>query len=139
MEIYGVSESNRDLLCANHVCCGEVLLYDSVIWFKTTTIIADLNVEEVAVEAVLVTGGIDGCRVGFLPKDMLDHTEEINGKLVQLYIFLRNSSNARDIRKNDACRGVCRAYIIDAYIIDAGPKLEEEEEDVCSYDSSKAH
>ena len=44
----------------------------------------DLREEETAVEAVLVTGWLDNCRVGFLPRMYLPDMDDYHGKVAQV-------------------------------------------------------
>lgn len=141
VEIVGIDESNRDRSCPIHPCCGQALAFDSVVRLRKKRIINDMNEEEDAVEAVLVTGGIDTCRVGFLPRYMLPDMDEFHCKLAQVSYFLKNSTKKTDVQKNERCRGVCRAHIIDAEVVYGG---EEEDGDddadadgYKSYDSSR--
>jgi hypothetical protein len=50
--------------------------------------------------------GITNDKVGFLPKDMLDYTEEINGKLAQVYFFTaiqRSQANSEGMMRVVVC------------------------------------
>ena len=136
VEIVGIDESNRGRNCSNHHCCGSILAEDTVVRLRCCQIVNDTNEEEEAVEAVWVTGGIDSCRIGFLPRYYLPDKDEFHGKLAQISYFLKNSNNKKDLRKNGNCRGVCRAHIIDAEVVYGGEE-DDEEGDVKSYDSSK--
>lgn len=89
-----------------------------------------------AVEAVLVTGGKDSCRVGFLPKYLLEEADNFHGRLLQVFEFLADSSDTGLTRKNKIYRGICRAHMIDSDIV-LGLPCEASEDPNESWDSSK--
>ena len=126
VEIVGINESSRGRSCAYHECCGKILAIDKVVRLKVCRIINDANDEEAAIEAVHVTDGIDSCRVGFLPRDYLDHVEDYHGRLAQITEFLRDSARKAELRRDAAYRGVCHAFIIDADMIE---EVDGEDED----------
>ena len=136
VEIVGIDESNRGRSCCNHACCGKVLAYDSVVRFRICQIMNDLREEETAVEAVLVTGGLDSCRVGFLPRMYLPDMEDYHGKVAQVSFFMKNSRNPKEVAKNETYRGMCRVHVIDSEVVFGFDEAVDDDE-VGSYDSSK--
>ena len=68
--------------CTDAVERSECLSLDFVVRLKAVKVWMR-GCEEPAIAAHLVTGGNDGCRVGFLGKDFIKDAEKYDGKLVQ--------------------------------------------------------
>ena len=66
---------------------------------KCMILYEESQLEFEAVEAVLVTGGKDTCRVGFLPKYLIDEADQFHGRLLQAAEFLSESSDASLFKK----------------------------------------
>jgi hypothetical protein len=71
--------------------------------------------EEMVITAIWVTGGVNRCRVGFLPRHMVKHAARYDGALAQVIRVLSddvetcNSAEQRMFYKN---KGFCLAAII---------------------------
>jgi hypothetical protein len=118
VEVVGIHESNRGRCCANHGCCGtETLGLNSVVRLRVCKVDRDLGGEGTAVEAVLVNGGVDSCRVGFLPAYMLPDQNMYNLVLAQVTFFYGTSQSKRDVSNSIRFRGMCKARVIDWHAV----------------------
>ena len=62
-----------------------------------------------------VTGGVDGCRVGFLCRHLLKYNDDYDGRLAQVVeIFGDNSESPSDRAKHHRNQGCCHAAFIEA-------------------------
>ena len=64
------------------------------------------------IEAVWVTDGIDRCRVGFLPRHLVKHHKQYEGKLAQVVDIYKDSDSPTKKRKHHKNRGCCLAAVI---------------------------
>ena len=137
VEIVGIRECNRGRSCAVHECCGKALKVDSVVRIKACSIwISELNKEEDAIEVVLVSGGKDTCRVGFLPAFLIDDARLVHNRLAQVVSFLEDRTEKKLLNKNNQFRGMCRAQVIDMDIVHGSQDEDDEEKIDPTWDSS---
>ena len=62
-----------------------------------------------------VTGGIDGCRVGFPRRHLLKHKDECDDRLAQVTeVFSDSGESPSDRAKHHRNRGCCSAVLIEA-------------------------
>ena len=61
-----------------------------------------------------VTDGVDRCLVGFLPRHLVLHKSQYDGKIAQVVEFLKDAESASLRNRSYKNRGICRAVIIDA-------------------------
>jgi len=67
LEIVGLKSSTNGRSCCIHTCCGEEVTIGSLLRLVKCTVSVDDQIEE-AVKCVLVTNGLDGCTVAFIPR-----------------------------------------------------------------------
>ena len=60
-----------------------------------------------------VSEGIDRCRVGFLPRYVLSHAAEYDGKLLQVTELYKHHTASTLRKKNERNHGVCLCALID--------------------------
>jgi hypothetical protein len=114
VEIVGTDTGDRGRSCEHHEVCGKELQLDSVVRFRRVVIDVD-GVEETAIAAYWVTEGVDRCRVGFLPRHLIKHSKQYEGKLGQIIeIHSVDSDSPLKRRKHYANKGCCVAMLIDA-------------------------
>ena len=138
VEIPGMEESNLGRSCEEHTSCDSVLVLDSVLCLRSIQIIngkyfcilivlflffilhifimipVDEGNKETAIGAFWVTDGIDCCLVGFLPRHLVPHRRQFDGKLTQVVEFLKNFKSPGARRRSYVNHGVCMAAIIDS-------------------------
>ena len=110
VNIVGIKARNRGRSCKEHACCGSSLELDSVVRFRREQIVTDAGQEESALAVYWVTDDVDWCRVGFLPRHLLKHSNKYDGKADQIVAFLALSEShgykAKSRRNSDVCRAV---------------------------------
>lgn len=79
--------------------------------------ISDQGTEETAIAAYWVTDGVDRCRVGFMPRHYIKHSQSFDGGLVQVVELLRNSENSTQRRRSHKNCGMCICTVIDGRTI----------------------
>ena len=60
-----------------------------------------------------MTDAVDRCRVGFLPRHLLKHSNKYDGKAAQIVAFLALSESPGDKAKSRQNAGVCRAVMLE--------------------------
>ena len=113
VDIVGTNTGDRGRSCKEHSVCGCVLDNDVVVRIRKVQVEVDGH-EELALAAYWVSDGIDRCRVGFLPRQLLKHHKQYNGKLAQIiekYEEEDDSPTKRCLHHRN--RGHCIAAIID--------------------------
>ena len=98
VDIVGINASDHGRLCENHKCCGSLLAPDVVVRFRCVQLERkndpDGAIEAPALAVYHVTGGVDGCLVGFLRRRLLRYKNEYDGKLAQVTeVFTEKSSS----------------------------------------------
>jgi hypothetical protein len=76
-EIYGLNQSSNGRSCDIHRCCGEIVEIGSKVTFEEVTVTID-ETSELAV-AAYVNVDSTKCRVGFLPRFMLNKKDQFIG------------------------------------------------------------
>ena len=107
--------------CEEHDCCGKaVIAPDVVVRIRAVQLEVDEDQDETKSETTAlavyhVTGGIDGCRVGFLRRHLLWYTDEYDGRLAQVTeVFSDKSESPSDRAKHHHNLGCCSAALIEA-------------------------
>ena len=114
VEIVGIESSTQGRGCDEHVCCGSLLAEDTVVRFRQVQVIVK-GKEESAIAAYLVSDGIDQCRVGFLPRHLVKHSNFYDGALAQIVeVYSEASASPSARRKFHHNKGCCVAAIISA-------------------------
>lgn len=126
VDIVGINEPNRGRSCEEHSCCGSLVAPDVVVRFRTVQLEREIvneanpEVEATAIAVYHVTGGIDGCRVGFLRRHLLKYKDEYDGRLAQVTEVLgEKSESPSDRAKHHRNRGCATAVLIEAEYRDA--------------------
>lgn len=109
IEIVGIQESGRGRSCEEHNVCGEALMLDSVVRFRSIQIINEKGKEETAIGVFWVTDGVDRCLVGFLPRHLVKHSVQYEGRVAQVVEFLRESESPSQRKRSHQNRGICMA------------------------------
>ena len=130
VDIVGIEASDRGRSCEKHTCCGSLLSPDVVVRFRAIQLEkedeGDGVVETTAIAVFHVTGGIDGCRVGFLRHHLLKYKDEYDGRLAQVVEVYSNSSESPgDRAKHHRNKGCCRATLIKAEYNMESPKKKQ--------------
>lgn len=112
VDVVGINSSNRGRSCEEHEVCGSVLELDTVVRIRKVQIVVD-KVEQSALAVYWITDGVDRCRVGFLPRHLIKHASNYDGKLAQIVDFLGQSESPSDKAKSHRNKGVARAVIIE--------------------------
>jgi len=114
IDIVGTEMSCQGRSCDEHELRGKVLKADVVVRLRKIQLMVE-GKEEMAIAAIWVTDGIDRCRVGFVPRHMVQHAAKYDGALAQVtHVFSDNpeicdTTEKRMFFKN---KGYCRAAII---------------------------
>ena len=122
VDIVGVNASDEGRSCEEHDCCGAAVIQaDVVVRFRAVQLKRDIANEanpaheETALAVHHVTGGIDGCRVGFPRGHLLKHKDEHDGRLAQVTeVFSDSGESPSDRAKHHCNRGCCSAVLIEA-------------------------
>ena len=93
VDIVGINASDHGRSCKAHKACGSLLELDCVVRFRVVQLAMEGG-EDTGIAVYHVTGGIDGCRVGFLRRHLLKHKEEYDGKLAQVTDILIEESES---------------------------------------------
>ena len=96
--IVGIKAINRVRSCEEHACCGSSLELDSVVRFIREQIVTDAGQEEAALAVYWVTDAVDWCRVVFLPRHLLKHSNKYDGKAAQIVAFIDLSESPGDLQ-----------------------------------------
>jgi hypothetical protein len=113
IEIVGLNAADRGRSCEELTVCGaEVLKINSVVRFRAEQINVN-GTEETALAVYWVTDGVDQCKVGFLPRHLIKHKDNYDGKTAQIVEFLETltcpSARAKSLRN---C-GIARAALLE--------------------------
>ena len=119
VDIVGITKPGSGRSCEEHAICGSLLKHDTLVRFRAVQINVE-GKEETALAVYWVMDGLDRCRVGFLPRHLIKHKEDYDGKLAQVVDLLEESASPSDRAKSKRNYGVCRAVIVEA----EGPKEE---------------
>lgn len=119
VDVVGIKASDRGRSCEEHKVCGSVLEHDTLVRFRALQIDVE-GKEETALGVFWVTDGLDRCLVGFLPRHLIRHKDDYDGKLAQVVDLLEDSESPSDRAKSHQNFGVCRAVLVEA----EGPKEE---------------
>lgn len=120
VDIVGLEASNNGRSCENHDVCGSLVVPDVVVRIREVQLAlepdeANPDKETNALAVYHVTGGIDGCRVGFLRRHLLKYADEYDGRLAQVIeVFNDSSESPTDRAKYHRNKGCCRAVLIEA-------------------------
>lgn len=113
VEIVGLKASDRGRSCEEHDVCGSVLKIDSVVRFRAEQIDVQ-GKEETALAVYWVTDGVDRCKVGFLPRHLIKHKCEYDGKTAQIVDFLETSESPSDRSKSHRNMGIAIAALLES-------------------------
>lgn len=116
VDVVGIYASNNGRSCEKHLVCGEaVVAPDVVLRFRSVQVKNEEGKEEPAIAAFHVTGGVDGCRVGFLRRHLLRYKDEYDGRLAQVIeVLSATSESPSDRAKHVRNKGCCQATLIEA-------------------------
>jgi hypothetical protein len=114
IEIVGTEMSCQGRSCKEHKICGKVFKENVVVRLRKILLMVE-GKEETAITAIWVTDGIDRCRVGFVPRHMVQHATRYDGALAQVTRVF--SSDPETCDSTEGClffknKGYCRAVII---------------------------
>ena len=113
IEIVGLNAADHGRSCKEHTVCGaEALKIDSVVRFRAEQINVN-GTEETALAAYWVTDGVDCCKVGFLPRHLIKHKDNYDGKTAQIVEFLDTSTCPSARAKSLRNCGIARAAILE--------------------------
>ena len=113
IEIVGLNAADRGRSCEEHSVCGaEVLKIDSVVRFRAEQINVN-GTEETALAVYLVTDGVDRCKVGFLPRNLIKHQDKYDGKTAQIVEFLDTLTCPSAKAKSLCNMGIARAALLE--------------------------
>ena len=114
-DIVGIDASDSGRSCHVHKCCDSVIAPDVVVCFQAVQLLQDNGEKVVALAAHHMTGGVDGCHLGFLQRHLLRCKDECNGRLAQVAdVFDEKSESPSDQEKHHRNKGCCRATLIKA-------------------------
>ena len=82
VSIVGTNYGTNGRNCEEHDVCGSVLKLDMVVRLRRVQVHVN-GKEETAIAAILITDGIDSCRVGFLERHLIKHYKRYEGCLVK--------------------------------------------------------
>jgi hypothetical protein len=122
IDLVGIHASDNGRSCEEHDCCGKAIIApDVVVRIRAVQlereVVNEANPEKEtrALAVYHVTGGIDGCRVGFLRRHLLKYEDEYDGRLAQVTeVFGDNSESPSDRAKHQRNKGCCSAVLIEA-------------------------
>ena len=117
VDIVGILADNHGRSCEKHKVCGCVAAPDVVVRFRAVELEKNPGQEGTVVGIAVyhVTGGVDGCRIGFLRHHLTRYKDEYDGRLAQIVeVFDENSESPSDRAKHHRNRGCCRAVLIEA-------------------------
>ena len=116
-DIVGINESNNGRSCEIHECCGCLVVPHLVVRIRAIQVAVQNDpdiVESPALACFHVTGGVDGCQVGFLRRHLLRYKDEYDGRLAQVVeVYGDHSERPGDRAKACRNRGCCRATFIE--------------------------
>jgi hypothetical protein len=95
VKIVGTEMSCQGRSCEEHDNCGDVLKEDVVVRLRKIQLMVE-GKEETAIAAIWVTGGIDRCRVGFVPRHMVRHAPRYDGAPAQVTRVFSNDPETCD-------------------------------------------
>ena len=116
VDIVGIKASDKGRKCKKHEACGSLLAPDVVVRISAVQLekIGQDPPEETALAVFHVTGGIDGCRVGFLRRHLIKYKDKYDGRLAQVIdVFSEKSESPSDREKHHRNMGCCRATLIE--------------------------
>ena len=129
IEIVGLNAADRGRSCEEHTVCGaEALKIDSVVRFRAEQINVN-GTEETALAAYWVTDGVDRCKVGFLPRHLIKHKDNYDGKTAQIVEFLDTSTCPSARAKSLRNCGIARAALLEGPVPKAAATVTNVEED----------
>jgi hypothetical protein len=114
VEVVGLSACSSGRNCEEHTTCGIVVQPDVVLRVRRVAVDTDDGRHVNALAVYWVSDGVDRCRVGFLPKHLLKHSESYEGKLLQVTEMYKNHSSLTLRSRNQRDRGVCLCALIDS-------------------------
>ena len=129
IEIVGLNAADRGRSCEEHTVCGaEALKIDSVVRFRAEQINVN-GTEETALAAYWVTDGVDRCKVGFLPRHLIKHKDNYDGKTAQIVEFLDTSTCPSARAKSLRNCGIARAALLEGPVPKAAATVTNVEDD----------
>ena len=112
-DIVGLKCSDHGRSWEEHTLCSSMLQVNSVVRIRAEQIDVD-GKEETAMACFFVADGIDCCKVGFLPRHLIKHKNDYDGKLAQIVEFLETSDSPSDRARSHRNKGIAQAVILDA-------------------------
>ena len=129
IEIVGLNAADRGRSCEEHTVCGaEALKIDSVVRFRAEQINVN-GTEETALAAYWVTDGVYRCKVGFLPRHLIKHKDNYDGKTAQIVEFLDTSTCPSARAKSLRNCGIARAALLEGPVPKAAATVTNVEDD----------
>jgi hypothetical protein len=100
--------------CEEHTVCGVVVKHDVVLRVRRVVVDTSDGRHAHALAVYWVSGGLDRCRVGFLPKKLLQQSEAYEGKLLQVTELYKDHGTETAKKWNQRDRGVCLCALIES-------------------------
>ena len=138
VDIVGINAADNGRSCEKHECCGKTIVSpDVVVRIRSVQVEkpeneANPGKETTALAVYHVTGGIDGCRIGFLRRHLIRYADEYDGRLAQITeVFDDKSESPSDRAKHHRNVGCCSAVLIEAEYrdIESPPKKKNKNND----------
>jgi hypothetical protein len=85
--------------------------------------------EETALAVYWVTDGIDRCKVGYLPRHLVKHKHDYDGKIAQIVEFLEGSDSPSDRAKSHRNVGVAIGALLETTTGTAETMADAEDKD----------
>ena len=112
-EIVGTKYSNNGRSCRHHRACGALLYEDALVSIRKVEVEIS-KIPEPALAVYLVVDGRDTCRVGFLKKNLVKHSNLYVGKLAQVNeIYSDESASSIKKKINHQNGGCARAELLE--------------------------
>jgi hypothetical protein len=107
VKIVGFESGTSGRSCYHHDIYGSLVEEDVVLRLRTIQNRNSFGQKETAIAAFHVTGGIDQCNVGVLPRPFVPHAPSFDGVLVQVADVYSSTSKSVSKQKD----GVRKLYV----------------------------
>ncbi len=111
-EIFGLYSSNNGQSCTLHGVCGEHLLRNDLVTFKSVVVpINGKNFDSISVHKI--SDGTESCRVGYIQQPFIDQWKDNIDGFAQILELYENSPNTQKRSKSRRNCGMASFTLLD--------------------------
>eukprot|EP00474_Spongospora_subterranea_P006065 CRZ06523.1 hypothetical protein [Spongospora subterranea] len=113
-EIVGLHDASNGRSCESHRVCGEYLESEMLVLFKHTILCTSEGTVENGVACYRIRDGVQSCRVGFLPRNIVARSkDDYEDKFAQILQLYNESDNVAKRNKSHRNKGMASFRLLD--------------------------